>query len=74
MKEELEKFKKEEEQTDRMLASNLDKKPKHSVHMPTIMKTKKDSKVPGSNSMFGMMNSSSKAFNNAVPGTVSSLH
>lgn len=56
-----------------MLASNLDKKPKNSVHMPTIMKTKKDPKVPGGSSMFGMMNSSSKAFNNAVPGTVSQL-
>ena len=63
IKAELDKFKKEEEQTDRMLASKLDKKPEGvgSVHMPTIMRNKKMSDT-GANSMFKMLNSSSKGF------------
>ena len=47
-----------------MLASKLDKKKDSTnVHMPTIMKGKKNSVANGANSMFGMLNSSSKGFN-----------
>ena len=64
VKDELEKNQKEEEATDRMLASKLDKKKDSTnVHMPTIMKGKKNSVANGANSMFGMLNSSSKGFN-----------
>lgn len=65
-KQEFDKLKKEEEQTDRMLASKLDKK---DVHMPTIMHNKKMNGTAGgaSNQLFRMMNSSSKGFKAAVP-------
>lgn len=47
-----------------MLASKLDKKVDGagSVHMPTIMRNKKMSDTAGGNSMFKMINSSSKGF------------
>ena len=59
-------MRKEEEQTDRMLASKLDKKkqgPDGSSHMPTIIKNKKMSDTTGAGSaMFRLGNSSSKGF------------
>jgi hypothetical protein len=49
-----------------MLESKLNKK--KDVHMPTIMKGKKNSVANGANSMFGMLNSSSKGF--GMPGRI----
>ena len=66
IKEELEKIQNEEEETDRKLASKLDKKKDgQNVNMPSIM-NKKLSENKG-NSVFGMHNSSSKGFQPAVP-------
>ena len=81
MREEIEKNKKEEEQTDRMLASKLDKRKNKidsaaPVHMPTIMKNKKMSDAAGgTNSMFMMLNSSSKGFQLGMtnPGSISAF-